>query len=73
MPEQPRALRAVTATLLVVEALLVVHPVLAVSNFFVGAGVLGKAINFVPIPDVIGQGVGYLLSPLVVLLLLLTA
>ena len=73
MPEQPRALRAVTATLLVVEALLVVHPVLAVSNFFVGAGVLGKAINFVPIPDVIGQGVGYLLSPLVVLLLLLAA
>jgi hypothetical protein len=33
---------------------------LAVSNFFVGAGVLGKAIAHVPIPDVIGQGIGYL-------------
>ena len=58
---------------MVVEALLVIHPMLAVSNFFVGAGVLGKAIAHVPIPDVIGQGLAYLAAPLVVLLLLLAA
>lgn len=73
MPEQPRTLRVITSALLVAEAILVVHPMLAVSNFFVGAGVLGKAIAHVPIPDVIGQGIGYLLSPLVVLLLVLAA
>ncbi|TXH31029.1 MAG: hypothetical protein E6Q91_03930 [Actinobacteria bacterium] len=73
MPEQPRILRAMISGLLVVEAILVVHPMLAVSNFFVGSGVLGKALAHVPIPDVIAQGVGYLLSPLVVLLLLLAA
>lgn len=61
------------AGLLVVEALLVVHPVLAVSNLFVGSGVLGKVIAYVPIADVMAQGIGYLIPPLVVLLLLLAA
>jgi len=69
----PRALRLTTAALLVVEALLVVHPVLAVSTLFVGSGVLGKALAYVRIGDVAGQGVVLLLSPLLVLLLLLAA
>ena len=61
------------ALLLVAEALLVVHPVLAVSNFFVGAGVLGKSLAYVRVGDVSAQGLLYLASPLLVLLLLLAA
>ena len=69
----PRTLRLATAVLLVAEALLVVHPVLAVSNLFVGSGVLGKSLAYVRIGDVVGQGVVFLLSPLLVVLLLLAA
>ncbi len=69
----PRALRLATAVLLVAEALLVVHPVLAVSNLFVGSGVLGKALAYVRIGDVVGQGLVLVLSPLLVVLLLLAA
>jgi len=68
-----RTLRLAAATMLVVEALLVVHPVLVVSNLFVGSGVLGKALAQVRIADVVGQGVAFLLSPLLVVLLLLAA
>ena len=55
------------------QALLVAHPMVVISNFFVGAGVLGKAIVYSPIPDVLAQGLLSLGSPLTVSLLLLAA
>ena len=55
------------------QALLVVHPVHAVSNYFVGAGVAGKGLAFVHVLDVVLQGFGYLVTPFVVVLLLLAA
>lgn len=67
------AIRRPAAILLVLEAALVVQPVLAVSNFFVGAAVVGKALAFVRVPDVVLQGFGFLFPPLAVLLLLLAA
>ncbi len=68
-----RALRASAAILLVTQALLVMHPVLLVSNAFSGAGILGKALFYVRIGDVVAQGIGYLVIPTVVVLLLLAA
>ena len=68
-----RILRLSGAVLLVAEALLMIHPVLLVANFFTGAGVLGKGLFYVRVPDVIGQGVGYLILPTVAVLLVLAA
>lgn len=68
-----RPLRLTLAALLVAQALLVVHPVHAVSNYFVGAGVAGKGLAFVHVLDVVLQGFGYLVTPFVVVLLLLAA
>lgn len=65
--------RLLAAALLVLEALLVAHPVLVVSNLFVGAGVFGKSVAYVHILDVAAQGLAYLVTPTVVLLLLLAA
>jgi len=56
-----RALRLTAAGLLAAEAVLIVHPT------------LGKSLTQVRIADVTGQGVGYLLGPLFVLLLFLAA
>lgn len=50
-----------------------VHPVLAVSNFFSGAQILGKAISYVRIPDVMGQGIAGMLGLTFAVLLLLAA
>jgi len=66
-------LRRVGSVLLVAEALLVVAPALVVSNFFVGSQILGKSIAFVRIADVTAQGLGWIASALLVLLLLLAA
>ena len=68
-----RILRVLAAALLVGEAGLLAHPVLVLNNLFVGAGVLGKSLAFVQVPDVIGQGVAYLVTPTVAVLLLLAA
>ncbi len=68
-----RRLRTAAALLLTAEALLVAHPVLAVSQYFVGAGVVGKSVAYIRITDVTAQGVGYLVMPLIVVLLLLAA
>lgn len=68
-----RALRLSAAGLLAAEAVLIVHPTLAVSNYFVGAGIVGKSLTQVGIADVTAQGFGYLVGPLFVLLLFLAA
>ncbi|MCU0277337.1 MAG: PQQ-binding-like beta-propeller repeat protein [Candidatus Nanopelagicales bacterium] len=67
-----RGLRLTAALLLVVEALVLIHPVLAVSNYFVGAGTVGKSLTQVQVADVTAQGLAFLLGPLFVLLLLLS-
>jgi outer membrane protein assembly factor BamB len=66
-------LRVPASALLVSEALLVVQPVLAVSNLFVGAAVIGKGLAVVGVPDVVGQGLAFVAAPFTVLLLLLGA
>lgn len=68
-----RIVRVAAAVLLVLEAAFLVHPVLTVNNLFVGTGVLGKALAFVRVPDVVGQGIAYLITPTVAVLLLLAA
>ena len=68
-----RIVRVAAAVLLVLEAALLAHPVLTVNNLFVGTGVLGKALAFVRVPDVVGQGIAYLITPTVAVLLLLAA
>ncbi len=68
-----RSQRLVAAGLLAAEAVLVIHPVLAVSNFFVGAGIIGKSVTQVGIADVTAQGFSYLLGSLFALLLFLAA
>lgn len=71
--DRARALRGVSSALLATEALLVVHPMLAVSNTFVGAALLGKSVAYVRIADVIAQGFAFLASPVLVIALLLAA
>jgi hypothetical protein len=66
-------LRWAGAILLVVEAGLVLHPTLLASNFFSGAGILGKGLFYVHVLDVILQGIAYLLLPTVAVLLLVAA
>jgi hypothetical protein len=68
--DRSHGLRVAASALLAAEALLVVHPVLAVSNTFVGAGLLGKAIAYVRIPEVMAQGPALLASPALVIALL---
>ena len=51
-----RILRLSGAVLLVAEVLLMIHPMLLASNFFSGAGMLGKGLFYVRVPDVIAQG-----------------
>lgn len=71
MPQRP--IRLFAAALLVAEALLLTHPVLMVSNYFNGAGILGKAVAFVRVFDVYGQGLAYVSGLLTFVLLLLAA
>lgn len=68
-----RVLRVIAAVLLTAEAFLIIHPTLLASNFFTGAGILGKGLFYVHIPDVIAQGIGYLIAPTVAVLLLVAA
>ncbi len=68
-----RLLRLVTAALLVAEVALMMHPTLLVTNFFVGAGILGKGLFYVGILDVVAQGIAYLIVPTVAVLLLVAA
>lgn len=68
-----RSLRVLAAALLVAEAALLVHPTLLATNLFVGAGVLGKSLAHVHVADVIGQGIAYLITPTVAVLLLVAA
>ena len=68
-----RILRLSGAVLLVAEVLLMMHPMLLASNFFSGAGMLGKGLFYVRVPDVIAQGVSYLILPTVAVLLVLAA
>ena len=68
-----RPQRLIGAGLLAAEAVFVIHPVLAVSNFFVGAGIVGKSVTQVRIADVTAQGFSYLIGSLFALLLFLAA
>jgi hypothetical protein len=68
-----RLIRLATAALLIAEAALLMHPVLMVTNFFVGAGILGKGLLYVHILDVVLQGIAYLVAPSVAVLLLVAA
>lgn len=65
--------RRSAAAALGAESVLLAPPMLLVSSLFTGAGVLGKALAFVPVVDVVAQGVALLLAPLLVLGLLLAA
>lgn len=71
--DRARTLRGVSSALLGAEGLLVVHPMLAVSNTFVGAALLGKSVAYVRIADVIAQGLAFLAGPVLVIALLLAA
>lgn len=70
---QVRLLRLSITVSLIMEAALMVHPMVAATNLFVGAGVLGKGIAYVHIADVIAQGIAYLITPTVMVLLLSAA
>lgn len=69
-PGGPRRLAALG---LAAEGVLVVHPVLAVSATFTGAGTIGKALAQVRLWDVAVQGLVMLVTPLTALLALLAA
>ncbi len=68
-----RAPRWIAALLLAGEAVAVVTPVSAASGYVAGAQTIGKALRFVPVPDVVGQGFAQALTPLLTVLLLLAA
>lgn len=68
-----RLIRLATAALLVAEAALMMHPILMLTNFFVGAGILGKGLFYVHVLDVILQGLAYLVTPTVAVLLIVAA
>lgn len=65
--------RPVAATLLVVQALAITTPLAALDGYVIGAQTIGKALAFVRVGDVVGQGLAQALTPLTTLLLLLAA
>ena len=66
-------LRRLTAVLLVIEAVAITTPVSAIDGYVIGSQTIGKAIAYVPVGDVMGQGVAQALTPLAGVLLVLAA